>query len=62
MSPEDQSSGQSLVAMTESLGIVCASLLGGFLIDDMGVNAMIIVFTVAAALGTLITIIDIRKK
>lgn len=61
MNQEDQSSGQSLVAMTESLGIVCASLIGGFLLDHMGVHPMIMVFTVAAAIGTIITILDVRK-
>ena len=62
MSREDKSSGQSLVAMTESLGIVCASLIGGFLLDHMGVHAMIVVFTAAAAVGTLITILDFRQR
>lgn len=62
MEAEDQSSGQSLVALTESFGTIMGGLLGGFLLDRGGVPAMLIVFTLAAAAGTLITILSGRAS
>lgn len=54
MNPEDQNFGQSSMAMTESLGLVGGSLLGGFLADRAGVNMMLTVFMASAAVGTMI--------
>lgn len=62
MDAEDQSSGQSFAALAESLGTVCGSLTGGLLLDHAGVSAMLVVYTICAAVGTLITLIAAGKE
>ena len=62
MDAEDQSTGQSLAAMTESIGALTGSLAGGLLIASAGVRVMLMAAAAAAAAGTLITFICGRHK
>lgn len=62
MDAEDQSTGQSLAAMTESIGALAGSLAGGLLIASAGVRVMLIAAAAAAVAGTLITFICGRQK
>lgn len=62
MDAEDQSTGQSLAAMTESIGALAGSLAGGLLLASSGVRMMLVVSTAAAAVGTLITFICGRHR
>jgi predicted MFS family arabinose efflux permease len=62
MDAEDQSTGQSLAAMTESIGTLAGSLAGGLLLASSGVRVMLIFSAAAAAAGTLITFICGRKR
>ena len=61
MDAEDQSTGQSLAAMTESIGALAGSLAGGLLIASAGVRVMLMAATAAAVAGTLITLICAGK-
>ena len=61
MDAEDQSTGQSLAAMTESIGALAGSLAGGLLIASAGVRVMLMAAAAAAVAGTLITLICAKK-
>lgn len=58
----DQAMGQSLMAMTDSLGAVGGSLVGGLLLDYAGVNAMLLAASACAAVGTALTFAARRRK
>ena len=52
MAPEDETTGQSLMTMTDSFGAVAGSLIGGALIETGGVGSMLLWGTVIAFVGT----------
>lgn len=62
MAPEDAVKGQAMYTMAYTLGSVLGALLGGWMIDALGVNAMLIFGTAAAALGTGIVCRFTEKK
>lgn len=51
MEEKDRVKGQAYMTMTNTLGSVLGSLFGGVLIDAMGIPAMLLVSSVAAAAG-----------
>ncbi|HOO27442.1 MAG TPA: MFS transporter [Lachnospiraceae bacterium] len=53
---QDQVKGQAYMTMTNTIGSVAGSLLGGWLVDAKGVPAMLLVSTIAAIAGTFIVI------
>ena len=61
MGPQDRIKGQSYMIMSYTVGTIIGSLLGGRLIDVCGVNVMLIVGTVAAAVGTVIVFCAVKK-
>lgn len=54
MEEQDAIKGQAYITMTYTLGSVIGALLGGALIDAVGINAMLIFATISAAAGMLI--------
>lgn len=56
MTPTDKVKGQTLIVSATTLGSVTGSVLGGVIIDLLGVNAMLMVGCVATALGTVFVI------
>ena len=52
MAPEDAVKGQAMYTMAYTIGSVLGALLGGWMIDRLGVDAMLLFGTAAAALGT----------
>lgn len=54
MDEKDRAKGQAYMTVTNTLGGVIGSLLGGILIDRMGMGTMLIVSTLAALAGTVI--------
>ena len=62
MDPEDLVKGQAYYSMAYTIANLTASLLGGRLIDTLGVNAMLIVGTIAAAVGWVIVLIFTGRK
>lgn len=54
MEPQDQFKGQSIMALTNTVGSVAASLLGGWLLDVAGVRTMLVTECVVAALGAVL--------
>jgi len=53
MDEEDAIKGQAYMTMTNTLGTVLGSLIGGRLIDVSGVSAMLLFATIASAIGML---------
>ena len=45
-----------------TLGSVCASLLGGLLIDRLGVRAALAVTAASACLGALVMVLGLRER
>lgn len=62
MGEDDKAQGQAYAGMSFTVGSVLATFIGGNLIDYFGVGTMLIVGTVAAAVGTLIIWITADKK
>ena len=62
MEPEDAIKGQAYFTMTYTLGSVLGAFLGGALIDQAGVNAMLIFGTVAALIGALLLLFSAQKS
>lgn len=54
---EDKAQGQAYAGMAMTIGNLIGSLFGGALIDDFGVNTMLLVGTAAAIVGTIIVAI-----
>ena len=52
MEPEDAVKGQALYTMAYTLGSVLGALLGGWIIDALGVDAMLLFGTASAIVGT----------
>ena len=50
----DETTGQAVMSMTDSFGIVAGSLLGGILLSSGGTDRMLIVGTALAAAGTIV--------
>lgn len=61
MEEQDAIKGQAYITMTYTLGSVLAALIGGFLIDEAGVNAMLIFATGAAFVGMIIVLFASEK-
>ena len=66
MKPEDKAVGQSFMTLTDAVGMVAGTFIGGILLSKGGVKLMLIGGIVCAALGTVIALIavamDRRKK
>ena len=60
MMPQDRIKGQAYMTMTLSIGTILGTMTGGFLIDGIGVNGMLVIAVLAGTAGTLITILAIR--
>lgn len=61
MAPEDAVKGQAYYTVTLTLGNVFGAVIGGRIIDTLGVNAMLIFGTVCALIGALILIFFSQK-
>lgn len=61
VAPEDDNTGQAVMSMTDSFGMVAGSLLGGILLSGGGTSLMLGAGTAMAAAGTVITFIAARK-
>lgn len=61
MAPRDAVKGQSFYTVALTLGNVFGSVIGGRIIDTLGVDAMLIFGTVSAFLGAVILLIFARK-
>lgn len=59
---DDETTGQSVMTVTDAMGSVGGSLLGGILIDQGGVNLMLMIGAVMALLGTIVAGIAGSKK
>ena len=58
----DRVKGQAYMTMSNTLGIVVASLLGGALIDICGTNGMMIIGSVIAIIGSILIFISTTKE
>ncbi|HJE51113.1 MAG TPA: MFS transporter [Tessaracoccus flavescens] len=58
MPPGDRVKGQAYMTMTNTLGTVVGSISGGILLDVAGVPTMLLVGTVVAAVGAILTLIS----
>lgn len=61
MEPQDAVKGQAYYTAAYTLANVFGSLLGGRLIDTLGVNAMLLLGTLFAALGTAVNLVFAEK-
>lgn len=61
MEKEDVIKGQAYMTMTYTLGSVIGALLGGALIDSVGVSSMLIFATCSAAAGMVIMLLSTQK-
>lgn len=63
MSENDKTTGQSIMSMTDSVGAVLGSLVGGIIIHNSGLHVSLICGTGIAALGTVMVILtSIRRR
>ena len=62
MREEDRIKGQAYMTMALSAATILGSLGGGWMLDAVGVNGMLIAATVSGALGTLIVICSREKR
>ncbi len=60
--PQDANRAQAYVTTMSTLGSVCASGLGGLLIDRLGLKAALGVTTASACLGAVTMVLGIRKE
>ena len=58
----DKATGQAYAGMAMTIGSVLGTFLGGSIIDFYGVNAMLIVGTIAAALGSVILWLSVNEQ
>lgn len=61
MRPSDRAKGQAFMTATNTIGSVFGSLLGGFLIDNLGIPVMLFTATVIAAAGMLLVFLCTEK-
>lgn len=61
MEKQDAIKGQAYMTMTYTLGSVAGALIGGALIDSMGVISMLVFATVSAAAGMMIMLFTAQK-
>lgn len=59
--PKDRAKGQSFMTVTNTVGSIFGSTLGGLILDVSGVPAMLIAATLAAVLGTLLAFVSTEK-
>lgn len=62
MEEQDAIKGQAYMTMTYTLGSVLGALIGGALIDAVGVNTTLVFATVAAAVGMMIVLATARAE
>ena len=58
----DRVKGQAYMTMSNTLGIVFASLLGGALIDILGTNGMLVVGSIISVVGCVLVFISTTKE
>ena len=61
MEEEDAVKGQAYVTTTNTIAMVIGSLAGGWLIDHMGVNVMLLFGTVCAGIGAVLMAISVEE-
>lgn len=61
MRPEDRVKGQAFMTVTNTLGSIVGSLLGGVLLDALGMKSLLLAATVVALAGMLITFVSTEK-
>ncbi len=61
MRPEDRVKGQAFMTVTNTLGSIAGSLLGGVLLDALGVRALLLSAAVVALAGMFITYLSTEK-
>ena len=61
MEKQDVIKGQAYMTMTYTMGSVAGALLGGVLIDRLGVTSMLIFATISAAVGMVIMLLAVQK-
>lgn len=59
MRPCDRAKGQALMTATNTIGSVFGSLIGGFLLDGIGVPAMLALCAVVSALGMILVFLTV---
>lgn len=59
--PKDRAKGQSFMTVTNTVGSIFGSTLGGLILDVSGVPAMLIAATLAAVFGTLLAFVSTEK-
>ena len=62
MKKEDKVKGQTFIVGSSTLGSVFGSILGGWLLDHAGVGAMLLLGTVAAAVGCLLLFYSVKTN
>ncbi len=62
MRPEDKVKGQAFMTVTNTLGSIAGSLLGGLLLDALGVRALLVSATAVAFAGMFITYVSTEKN
>lgn len=62
MKQGDKTTGQAVMSMTDSFGMVAGTLLGGFLITNSGIHTMLITASVIAFAGFGVALIAALKK
>ncbi|MDD2971226.1 MAG: MFS transporter [Lachnospiraceae bacterium] len=61
MKPKDRVKGQAFMTMTNTLGSIGGSLIGGMVLDAFGVKALLLISVTMAAFGMLITFVSTEK-
>ncbi len=62
MRPEDRVKGQAFMTVTNTLGSIAGSLIGGVLLDIFGVRALLFSATIVAVAGMFITYLSTEKN
>lgn len=59
--PKDRARGQSFMTVTNTVGSIFGSTVGGFILDQRGVSSMLMIATAAGALGTVLVFFSTEK-
>lgn len=59
--PKDRAKGQSFMTVTNTVGSIFGSTIGGLILDMSGVPAMLMIATLAAVLGTILAFVSTEK-
>ena len=59
---ENEATGQAYIAATETIGLVLGSALGGLIMQNLGLETLLVVGTVACAAGASFMLLSNLKK